>query len=179
MDWINKEPEEFELANNPDGSTYMPIEFVKAKLYQLDAYWGTSNFNLIQFFAPDGSLWFSGSVELMVNYYRMDLPLKESKVSPEDNFYTLAPDKCKRVIVGCSTFDTQKYYNHPDNTGNSNWGQVCLSLCISAAAKELGPAFGKNLNKGLEKFLDTAPPSPRNNKIKNTLDSLTKEIKKK
>lgn len=51
---------------------------------------------------------------------------------------------------------------------------ICLSLCIVSAAKELGPQFGMNLNKGKGEQEAAATTT---DKIKNTLGKLTNDLK--
>lgn len=123
--WLNQEPLPEDIRYNDDGSAYQPIEVVKPKLDILDAGWSTKNFNHFYFQPIDGSWRISGSVELRVQY-------------------ALGGVVIDRTLVGASTFDTQDY------APNTHYAQTCLSLCIVAAAKEIGAFFGKNLNRGLE-----------------------------
>jgi hypothetical protein len=123
--WLSQEPAPEDIRYNDDGSLYQPVEVVKEKLDILDIGWSTKNFHHFYFQPIDGSWRISGSVELRVQY-------------------VLGGVVIDRSLVGASTFDTQEY------TPNTHYAQTCLSLCIVAAAKEIGAFFGKNLNKGLE-----------------------------
>lgn len=196
-EWLHTEPNELELSTNKDGSTYMGIDVIKPKLSKLDDNWSTTNFKSHYFSPPSGGgLWLSCSLELHVNmnvvYLRPVGPEKTLEEMLEDfdkklthfvNPSELLPviQVPKRTLVGVTTFDTQEYYDHKENTGNTNWDAVGLSLCIVSAAKNLGPAFGSTLNKGREEFLnkDDKKNTETNDKIKNTLTSLSNDLKKK
>lgn len=139
--WLDAEPlpQEIEIKN---GGEYLPIQIVKAKLDILDPESSTTNFRHIYFQDLDGSLQISGSVELKVEYMIED-----------------TSTVIKKSITGSANFNTAEY----TLTGNSHWTQTLLSLCIVAAAKEIAPCFGKNLNKA---------KAEEESKILNTLKNL-------
>ncbi len=150
--WLNQPPLPEEIRYSEDGSSYIPIEFIKPKLYHLDSKWQTINFKHHFISSPDGRLICTGSVELLIKWIRMG------------SLLNMICDK--RTLTGSATFDVQKYF------GNNNWGQTCLSLCIVAAAKELGIFFGKDLNK--EKL--TVPDVVSEKKDKKKTDKIIKSI---
>lgn len=170
LEWLNTEPIDLELSEGKDGSVYMGIDVIKPKLKELDPAWGTTNFRSKYFSPAAHSLWWSGSVELHVQF---TLTIG----TPVDGYET--EPFVKRTIVGAATFNTQDYFDHIDNKGgNTNWDAVGLSLCIVNAAKNIGPSFGMNLNKGLEEFLNKEVETTEvNDKLKNTLNKLSKDIK--
>lgn len=144
--WLSQPLLPEEIRYNEDGSSYIPIEFIKPKLYYLDSNWQTLNFKHHFISSPDGKLICTGSIELSVKW---------------THYSTLGLTNYDRILTGCATFDVQKYF------GNTNWGAICLSLCIVSAAKELGTFFGKDLNKEFLTIPDVLPvkPSKRNDKI--------------
>lgn len=159
-DWLAQKPLPEEIRYNEDGSSYIPVEFIKPKLNYLSPNWSTTNFKHSFYTASDGRLWCSASVELSVqirivnNYTYSTYPTVEK--------YNIS----NRIISGSATFDVQKYYP------NTNWGQTALSLCIVAAAKELGDFFGKSLNKEM-----LTMPNIIDGKKGNKTDKLANTIK--
>ncbi len=150
-EWLNQEPLPEEIRRNIDGSSYLPIENVKPKLDYLSSSWSTKNFTHFFHKTPDNRMIVSGSVELVIEYYEF--------------FDSKFPAKIiTRTLSGAATFDVQDYYP------NTHYGQTCLSLCIVAAAKELGKFFGRDLNK--ERL---TVPSQVTGKIKKEPDLMIKK----
>lgn len=175
-EWFSQQPDILETRTNEDGSKYIPIEFIKPKLDELCRNWSTKNFTHqfieLPVFDKAGNnigktLWVSGSIELILSY-QFDIRTEEGKKHIEP-----VMQKISRNICGSATFDVQKYFP------NTNWGQTCLSLCIVAAAKELGTFFGKELNKEvLTVPTDNKKKSIGSSKIKSAMDEITKTIAK-
>ncbi len=134
--WLNQEPLPEEIRTNVDGSRYIPIEFIKPKLSFLSSSWSTTNFQHSFPKMLNGKLFVSGSIELHISYYK-DLRTTEGRKHIEKAIL----QKTERVISGAATFDIDDYYP------NTHFAQTCLSLCIVAAAKEIGKFFGRDLNK--------------------------------
>lgn len=172
-EWLAQQPLPEEIRYNDDGSAYLAIEVVKPKLDYLSPTWSTSNFQhhftqmpVFKDGEPNGiTLWASASVELSITY-KVDIRTEEGKNYIPPTFQTIT-----RVISGSATFDVQKYYP------NTNWAQTALSLCIVAAAKELGTFFGKELNKERLTVPTEKVISKRSDKITNTIYSAIKQMK--
>lgn len=160
-DWLAQKPLPEEIKFNDDGSSYIPIEFIKPKLDYLYNNWSTTNFKHTFYNTPDGKYWCSASIELSIGY-KFDLRTENGC-----KFIPPQLQSIVRTISGSSTFDVQKYYP------NTNWGQTALSLCIVAAAKELGDFFGKSLNKEMLTI-----PINSNSKQNKKLNKLTATINK-
>jgi len=162
-EWINQDPYPEEIRYNEDQSAYIPIEFIKVKLDYLSPQWETRNFNHFFFPTPNGALICSASVELEISY-KVDIRTEEGKQFIPPTYNTV-----KRTLSGTATFDVQKYYP------NQNWAAIALSLSIVSAAKEIGPFFGKLLNKDLltvpTEVLKKAS-APALDKLKNTINKL-------
>lgn len=168
-DWIAQQPLPEEIKFNEDGSVYIPVEFIKPKLSYLSPTWGTTNFIHSPFeidaFDKAGNkigreLWFTGSAELNIEYEEFISLRTTDKIT-------------KRTLTGSATFNTQKYYP------NTNWAAICLSLCIVAAAKELGDFFGKSLNKErLTVPTEIRTTTKKESRIINTVNDALKSIKK-
>ncbi len=173
QEWLNQEPAPEDIRTNEDGSFYIPIEIIKPKLDYLSSSWETKNFHHFFFQTEEqerngekfSTLKVSGSVELIVAYVSMvPIDLRNPQGGKVSKYIV-------RTITGSATFDTQKYY------GNPAWGQTCLSLCIVAAAKELGPTFGKNLNKDRLTIpsIENEPKRPKKQILK-AMDAVTKNF---
>ena len=158
-DWLAQKPLPEEIKFNDDGSSYIPIEFIKPKLDYLSPIWSTVNFKHTFYNSQDGRLWCYASVELSIEYTEFIKKVTDQIGAIDIHF------KSKRTLSGSATFDVQKYYP------NTNWGQTALSLCIVAAAKELGIFFGKELNKEMLTI-----PTVSNGKKDKKLDKLTRTI---
>lgn len=143
--WLDQEPLETDVFQKGSG-VYIPVEIIKPRLDILDPHWCTRNYKHFVFVDHDGKLFCSGSVDLVIHIW----PVR----GPEVGFI-------ERTIVGAATFDTAEY-NTPINP-NTHYGQTCLSLCIVAAAKEIGRFFGRDLNKVVQQA---------DNKIANTFKKL-------
>lgn len=136
--WLNQEPLETDIFQKGSGF-YIPIEIIKPRLDILDPLWSTRNFKHLFFHNLTGEeLWCSGSLDLIVR----------------------CSGRIERTLSGAATFNTAEYLP------NTHFAQTCLSLCIVAAAKEIGKFFGRDLNKVI-------PEGPVD-KIANTLSSLPK-----
>lgn len=160
-DWLAQKPLPEEIKFNDDGSSYIPIEFIKPKLDYLSTIWSTVNFKHTFYNSPDGKLWCSASVELHLTMFRFQATSKT--IGGGDFVYESVKEQ--RILSGSATFDVQKYYP------NTNWGQTALSLCIVAAAKELGIFFGKELNKEM-----LTMPTVSNGKKDKKVNKLTRTI---
>lgn len=144
--WLNQEPSEADIMIHPKTlGKYIPIEIIKPRLDILDPSWSTRNFKHLFFADHNGRLFCSGSIDLCVRY-TIGVPYDKMLI--------------ERTISGAATFDTNDY----EKEGNTHYGQTCLSLCIVAAAKEIGRYFGRDLNKVI--------PEEKENKIANTLKNL-------
>lgn len=170
-DWLAQTPLTTEIRYNEDGSIYIPIEFIKPKLDYLSPYWSTANFSHsiteVEAFDKAGNKFgkdiiISGSTELIIEYtiFKKDFSSCNGQIKTSHII--------KRVLTGSATFYAQKYYP------NVNWGQTCLSLCIVAAAKELGPFFGKDLNKETLTMPTNSKPNKKNDKLLNTIKNINK-----
>jgi hypothetical protein len=164
-DWLAQKPLPEEVKFNEDGSSYIPVEYIKPKLNYLSPNWSSTNFKHNFYNTPDGKLWCSASIELHIGYM-VDLRTDEGKS------LAVAPllQNVSRTLSGAATFDVQKYYP------NTNWGQTALSLSIVAAAKELGDFFGKSLNKEMLTVptVIEGKKDKKSDKLANTIKNLGK-----
>jgi len=160
QEWLAQEPLPEEIRYNEDGSSYIPIEYIKPKLDYFCPSWTTKNFNHFLFVAPNGNTFCSASVELFIEY-------QEYLDGGQCNLI-------KRTITGSATFDVQRYYP------NLNWGATALSLSIVSAAKELGLFFGKELNKEILTVpFNPKKESPKKSQLIKSINKITSDIIKK
>src|SRR5258707_2787916 len=124
LGWLSQEPEEHEIANNKDGSQFIPIARVESLLDELTkGTWDTDQFQYSTLMYGT-TLMISASIQLLVEYGQDD--------KGAGGVY--------RRLVGAVTFANMDYADNLDFAGTA------LSEAIKNAAKKLGPRFGKNLN---------------------------------
>lgn len=132
-EWLRTSPDEKELEfYDEEGKIrYVPYDIVKAKLdYLTGDKWGSKNFSHFFFTMPDGRVFVSGSIDIVVTY-------------PIDNTITT------RILSGSATFDIKEYDN--EDSKNPHYGATCKSLAIVNAAQVLGKTFGWGINDVVKK----------------------------
>jgi hypothetical protein len=154
-DWLFTPCDNSDLLLFPDTENiyYMPTAVVKRKLLYMETEFNAtvdcSKFTHFFHNSPNGIMYISGSIIVTM--------------SAELDFVSLP---------GAATFREGRFLD------NEHYAATLLSLCITSALGRKYPQFGSELNLALgdSKFAPTTFPADKS-KIKNTLNSLMKDIK--
>lgn len=119
---------EFPLGS---GIEYIGIKDIKAMLDRDFYRWGTSNFRF-EVVHHGHETYLISSVELDLEF--MVFPFDDKNKSLTENY----------KFVGTSTFNIKS--EQPEGDVNDNWSAIGLANAIKNAAKNIGNAYGKQLN---------------------------------